>query len=46
MARVMGSKQQPILGDLDRIGNEADPNDLPDVAVADPVGGAGEAHRA
>jgi hypothetical protein len=42
----VGSKQRSVLGDLDGIADEADTDSVTAVAVADPVTGAGEAHRA
>lgn len=41
----MRAEQKPVLTDLDGVGDEANADDLPDVAVADAVGGASEAHR-
>jgi hypothetical protein len=45
VAGAVGAHQKPILGDLDGVVHEADPDELSRVAVADPVGRAGEAHR-
>src|SRR5437588_12653406 len=41
----MGPKQEPILGDLDGVVDQAYPDELTNMAVAYAVGGPGEAHR-
>ena len=41
----MGAKRETLLGDLDGVVDDADPDDLPDVAVADAVAGTRAADR-
>lgn len=42
----MGSEERAVKADLDRVGDQADPDSLRAVAVADGIVGAGEADRA
>jgi hypothetical protein len=46
MTNTMGPEQRAVKGDLDRVVDQPDPDGLASVAVADPVAGPGEAHRA
>jgi hypothetical protein len=42
VANLVGSQQDPVLADLDGIGNDGHSNGLAPVSVADPIAGPGE----
>ncbi|MQA98669.1 MAG: hypothetical protein GEU78_00005, partial [Actinobacteria bacterium] len=45
MPSTMGANKSAVKADLDRVADETDAHGLAPVAVADPVGGPGEADR-
>ena len=45
MSSTMGSEQRAVKGHLYGVADQADPDGLSSITVADAIGGAGEAHR-